>query len=72
MSSVNPHINLDLGLAAKLKQARGDASLSQVELAERLGVSERTLQGWEAGTIPQPRHRRKVLAFIETTDKAAA
>lgn len=54
----------------KIRAARSDANLSQRELADRLGVSVRTVQAWEAGTVPQPRHRRALdeLIFL----KAAA
>lgn len=55
-------------LSGRIREARFAVDLSQVELAKRLGVSTRTLQNWEAGKIPQPRHRRRVadfLAFVE-------
>lgn len=64
--------DISLGLAARIKQARDAANLSQVELAEQIGVSERTLQNWEAGTLPRPRHRRLVLAFIAEHEAVAA
>lgn len=70
MSSAYPDITL--GLAEQLRAARQAAVLSQIELAARLGVSERTLQSWEAGTVPQPRHRRAVLAFIAEQEATAA
>ncbi len=71
MSSAPTHISLDL--SASLKAARETASLSQKELAAEFAVSERTLQGWEAGSsFPQPRHRRIVLAFIAEHTRAAA
>ena len=56
-----------------LRKARLERHFSQVELAEILGVSERTLQEWETGTVtPQPAHRRAILAwlFTETADVA--
>ena len=52
-------------LATALRVARDRVPLSQVELAQKLGVSPRTVQGWEAGVIPQPKHRRAVLEFIK-------
>lgn len=71
MSSAYTHIEHELG--ASLKAARESASLSQKELAAELQVSERALQGWEAGSaFPQPRHRRLVLEFIAKYAKAAA
>lgn len=41
--------------------------LSQVELARELGVSARSVQNWEAGREPQPRHKRAIQAFIDET-----
>jgi DNA-binding transcriptional regulator YiaG len=59
-------------LAADIRKARDDAHLSQVELAERLGVSPRTLQNWEAGIgLPQPKHRRRLAAFLNNEEVAA-
>lgn len=70
MSNAYPDISADLG--KRLKKTRDAVSLSQKELAAHLGVSERTLQGWEAGTaFPQPRHRRAVLAFLAEAKAAA-
>jgi ribosome-binding protein aMBF1 (putative translation factor) len=57
---------LMLDLAARIRQAREASNLSQVELARKLRVSERTLQNWEAGTtFPQPSQRRKLARFLE-------
>jgi len=33
-------------------------------LADQLGVSARTVQYWEAGKTPFPKHRRAVKEFI--------
>jgi transcriptional regulator with XRE-family HTH domain len=53
----------DLGKRVKAQRLRLD--LSQREAAERLGVSERTLQNWESGTtFPWPRHRRALKRFL--------
>lgn len=52
-------------LSERLREAREASDLSQVELARKLGVSPRTVQNWEAGMTPQPRHRRAVNLFIE-------
>lgn len=58
-------------LAAQLKKRRDDLHLTQQEAAVRLGVSERTLQNWEAGTtFPWARHRRTISAFL--ADEVAA
>lgn len=46
-----------------VRDIRAAAILSQAEFAAELGVSERTVQGWEAGTKPQPRHQRRLLSF---------
>jgi DNA-binding transcriptional regulator YiaG len=57
-------VNRD-SLAEEIRVARDRAALSQVELAQKLGVSARTIQGWEAGRIPQPKHRRALLEFVK-------
>lgn len=51
-------------LSNRIREARQRANLSQREMAALLGVSERTLQGWEYGVIPQPRHRRRLAEFM--------
>lgn len=38
------------GLNDKIKQLRVQASLSQVQLAERLGISKSAVNAWEMGT----------------------
>lgn len=55
-------------LADRLREARITANLSQAELAERLECSERTVQHWEAGTIPRPAARRRIFEFIDFVD----
>lgn len=55
-------------LSDALRRARRQANLSQVELAVRLGVSYRAVQYWEAGQVPQPRHRRAIQAFLDEYD----
>lgn len=60
-------------LAAQIRDARKRAHLSQTELASQLNVSLRTVQNWEAGIgLPQPKHRRRIAAFLNGTDEAAA
>lgn len=45
----------------ELKQRRENAKLSQEELAEKLGVSKRTVSSWETGeNNPQPKMKRKI------------
>ncbi len=55
---------LRVNLSTEIRAARDRLSLSQVELAQKLGVSPRTVQGWEAGRVPQPRHRRALVEFL--------
>jgi DNA-binding transcriptional regulator YiaG len=59
-------------LAEQIREAREDAHLSQVELARELGVSPRTVQNWESGKTPQPRHRRAIASFLSANGEAAA
>lgn len=58
--------------ASRLRDAREAVHLSQVELARELGVAPRTVQNWEAGRTPQPRHRRAIIAFLERSKVQAA
>lgn len=62
---------LRVNLSDEIRQARERASLSQVELAQRLGVAPRTVQGWEAGRIPQPKHRRALTELLNALEAAA-
>lgn len=60
-------------LASRLRAARDALSLSQVEAAERIGCSVRSLQDYEAGVAwPRPAMRRRLLAFITDLEKQAA
>ena len=52
-------------LGAQLRDAREAADLSQSDLAAQLGVSARTIQYWEAGKTPYPKHRRAIREFID-------
>lgn len=56
-------------LPERLREARERAMLTQVELARLLSVSPRSVQNWESGIAPQPKHRRALAEFLE--DKAA-
>ncbi len=47
----------DGGFPATLKRARARAGLTQAELADRVGVTRRTLVDWEAGrSFPRATH----------------
>jgi transcriptional regulator with XRE-family HTH domain len=53
-------------LGKRVKARRVSLHLSQREAAQQLGISERTLQNWEAGTtIPWPKHRRLLERFLQ-------
>jgi DNA-binding transcriptional regulator YiaG len=58
-------LDLTDDLGKRIKEHRMRLDLSQREAAERLGISERTLQNWEAGTtFPWPKHRRVLKRFL--------
>jgi transcriptional regulator with XRE-family HTH domain len=58
-------VDLTNDLGRRVKAQRTKLHLSQRETAELLGISERTLQNWEAGTtFPWPKHRRVVEGFL--------
>lgn len=60
-------------LAVRLREAREAADMSQKDVADFFAVSTRTVQYWEAGQVPTPKHRRRVRFFIERhLDEAAA
>jgi len=58
--------------ADEIRAARERLDLTQVELAERLGVSPRSVQGWEAGRMPQAKHRRALADFLSEAEEKAA
>jgi DNA-binding transcriptional regulator YiaG len=51
-------------------EKRAASHLSQSEAAELLGVSVRTVQNWEAGSYPWPRHRRAILQWANGVEAA--
>lgn len=53
-----------------LRERREAANLTQAELAGELKVSARSVQAWEAGAVPRPKHRRALAAFF--ADEVAA
>ena len=46
-----------MGFKEKLKEKRVEANLTQVQLAEKISVTARTIQNYELGT----RKRRRIL-----------
>lgn len=55
-----------------VRAERTRRNLSQAEAAAQLGVSERTLQGWETEDVtPWPRHRRAIMEWIASDEEAA-
>jgi transcriptional regulator with XRE-family HTH domain len=47
-------------VGARIGQARRESGLTQRELAARLGISTRSVQGYEAGAIVPWRHLRRI------------
>jgi transcriptional regulator with XRE-family HTH domain len=47
-----------------LRRALAEARLRDVDLAERMGVDQKTVQRWLAGRRPQPRHRWAVAQLV--------
>lgn len=59
-------------LGAALKDIRDGRDLTQEEAALQVGVSTRTWQLWELGTVkPRAKHRRALTDWLETTEQAA-
>lgn len=46
----------DGGIGRRIAQARREAGLTQDELARRVGVTQRSVQGYEAGAVVPYRH----------------
>lgn len=71
---------MQVGIGPRIKQAREEAGLTQVELGQLIGQAERTIQSWESGE----RHPRlpglhalaratgKPLSWFWTAEGAAA
>lgn len=51
-------------LAEALRDYRDRHHLTQAELARKLRVNIRSLQGYEAGVIPHAARRRRIIAFL--------
>lgn len=60
-------------MSSRLKQIRGKAGLSQIKVAERVGVSQPTYQRWESGSAPVPKGKlRKLAEALDTTPEFLA
>lgn len=66
---------VEQALGERIRQARDRAVLTQPELAEKLGISWRSLQDYELGNAtPRAKRRRAILAWLEEQehDRVAA
>ena len=55
-----------LPLAARIFQGRERKTLTQAELAQKLGVAPRTVERWEAGeVIPRARHIDALAVYLD-------
>lgn len=69
--ALRPKTPVPVGRA--LRRKREALFLTQSELAEKLGVSLRTVNAWEAGTTkPYLRHRKALLEFFHPSLEEAA
>jgi transcriptional regulator with XRE-family HTH domain len=57
--------NQDGTIGRRIAQARREAGLTQEELAGLIGVTTRSVQGYEAGTVTPFRHLRKLEEVTE-------
>lgn len=58
------HRHLALELGRRLKQAREEARMSQLQVGVSLGVSDKTISGYEAGRISPPIDKLIALADL--------
>ena len=57
-----------MNIQDKMKQLRRDAKLSQAEFAEKIGVAQSTIAGWENGRrLPNPSTLKKIADFYNVT-----
>lgn len=57
-------------LGRKIARARTSARLTQQELADRLGVTRRSVQGYEAGAVAPYRHLDRMAEVLECPEIA--
>ena len=70
-SSDGPNVAAEPGLVIHLKAARTDAGLTQAELADRVGVSRKTINTVENGVFtPSTLLALKLAAALNTTVEA--
>ena len=50
--------------ARTLRDLRRNRGLTQEQLARAIHVATKSVCEWEAGTVPRPHNRRKVLHFF--------
>ena len=51
-----------MDLTQRLKSARINSRLSQIQLAQRIGVSDKTISGYESGRIEPPLSKLKLIS----------
>ena len=56
--------NAGMAFKDRLIRARRTAGLTQAQIAQRLGVSDKAVSGWERGMSPPRSHRLSALANI--------
>jgi transcriptional regulator with XRE-family HTH domain len=54
-----------LAIGRRIARARAAARLTQQDLAERLGVTRRSVQGYEAGKVAPYRHLDRLAAVLD-------
>jgi transcriptional regulator with XRE-family HTH domain len=52
-------------MTEKIRLVRRNLGLTQIEFAERVGVSTRAVQHWESGQVPGPRQLRRIAQLAE-------
>lgn len=53
-------------LGGRIRAARQDLAMHQAELAERVGVTERTVRNWESGArLPRMRKLGEIAAALD-------